>query len=53
MIVKSQVVDYQHRGIELEDYSVLNFFVDTYETEITKGDRTAELFDEDAQRGPS
>ena len=52
MIVKSQVVDYQHRGVELEDYSVLDFFVDTYETEITKADRQADLFDEDAPRGP-
>jgi len=52
MIVKSQVVDYQHRGVELEDYSVFDFFVDTYETEITKADREAELFNEDARRGP-
>lgn len=52
MIVKSQVVDYQHRGVELEDYSVLDFFMDTYETEITKADREAESFNEDARRGP-
>ena len=52
MIVKSQVTDYRHRGVELEGYSVLDFFVDTYETEITKADRQAELFDEDAPRGP-
>lgn len=51
MIAKSQVVDYQHRGIDLEDYSVLDFFVDTYKTEITKADRDADLF-EDAYRGP-
>lgn len=47
-----QVSDSQLRGVELEDYSVLNFFVDTYETEITKADHEAELFDEDAKRGP-
>ena len=52
MIVKSQVVDYQHRGTELENYNILDFFVDTYETEITKADREAELFAEDARRGP-
>ena len=53
MVIKSQVVDYQHRGVELEGYSVLDFFVDTYETDITKADREAELFNEDAHRGPS
>jgi len=52
MIVKSQVIDYQHRGVELEDYNVLDFFVETYETEITKADREAELFNEDTRRGP-
>ena len=52
MTIKSQVIDYQHRGVELEDYNVLDLFVDTYETEITKADREAELFDEDARRGP-
>ena len=52
VIVKSQVVDYQHRGVGLEDYSVLDFFVETYETEITKTDRMEELFDDDAKRGP-
>ena len=52
MVIKSQVVDYQHRGVELEDYSVLDFFVDTYETELTKADREAELLNEDVHRGP-
>ena len=52
LIVKSQVTDYQHRGVELEDYSVLDFFVETYETEITKADREADLFLEDTHRGP-
>ena len=52
MIIKSQVVDYQYRGVELENYSVLDFFVDMYETDITKADRQAELFDEDAPHGP-
>ena len=51
LIVKSQVVDYQHRGVELESYSVLDFFVETYEAEITKADREADLF-EDTYRGP-
>ena len=52
LVVKSQVVDYQHRGVELEDYSVLEFFVETYETEITKADREVDLFQEDAHHGP-
>lgn len=52
LIAKSQVVDYQHRGTELEDYSVLDFFVETYETEITKADREADLSEEDTHRGP-
>ena len=52
MFVKSQVVDYQHRGVELEDYSVLDFFTDTYETELTMADRKAELLNEDVHRGP-
>ena len=52
MIVKSQVVDYQHRGTELENCNVLDFFVDSYEADITKADHQAELFEEDAPRGP-
>jgi len=52
MIVKSHVVDYQYRGVELEDYNVLDFFVDTYETELTRADRDAEMFNEDVHRGP-
>lgn len=52
LIAKSQVIDYQHRGTELEDYNVLDFFVDTYETEITKADREMDLLEDDAHRGP-
>lgn len=52
MIVKSQVVDYQCRGTELEESNILDFFVDTYEVEVTKADREAEFFDEEARRGP-
>ena len=52
LIVKSQVTDYQCRGTELEDYNVLDFFVDTYETEITKADREMDLSEDDARRGP-
>ena len=52
LIPKSQVVDYQYRGTELEDYNVLDFFVDTYETEITKADRERDLSEDDARRGP-
>ena len=51
LIAKSQVVDYQYRGAELEDYSVLKFFVETYETEITKVDREADMFEEEPYRG--
>ena len=52
MILKSQVIDYQSRGSELQDYNLLDFFVDTYETEITKLDREKELSAEDVYRGP-
>ena len=52
MFVKSQVVDYQCRGAELGAYNLLDFFVDTYEAEITKADREAALFDEESHRGP-
>jgi len=38
--------------MELQDYNVLDFFVDTYETELTKADREAELLNEDVYRGP-
>ena len=52
MFAKSQVTDYQHRGTELQGYNLVEFFTDTYETEITKADREAELVSEDAHRGP-
>ena len=52
MIIKSQVVDYQYRATELENYNILGFFVDTYETKITKADREAEQLAGDARRGP-
>ena len=52
MFAKSQATDYQHRGTELEDYNLVDFFTETYETEITKADREAELASEDAYRGP-
>lgn len=47
LTVKSQVIDYQHRGAELEDYNILDFFVETYETEITRADREADSFEDD------
>ena len=52
MIAKSQVVDYQCRGTELDGYNLLDFFVETYEAEVTKADREAELLDEEVRRGP-
>ena len=52
VILKSQVVDYQSRGSELQDYNLLDFFVDTYETEITRLDREKDLSGEDIYRGP-
>ena len=52
VIVKSQVVDYRLRGSELQDYSVFDFFVNTYEAEITKSDREKENSGEDSYRGP-
>ena len=51
VIVKSQALDYQLRGSGLQDYNILDFFVGTYETEITKSDRERESF-EDNYRGP-
>jgi hypothetical protein len=50
--VKSQVTDYQLRGDELEDYNLLDFFVDTYETDIPQRDRDDILFEEETSRGP-
>ena len=53
MFAKSQVADYQHRGTELQDYNLVDFFTDTYEAEITTADRQAELVvSEDVHRGP-
>ena len=52
MVVKSQVVDYQCCGVELGGYNLLDFFVDTYEADITRADREAELLDEEKRRGP-
>lgn len=51
MIAKSQVIDYQLRGSELQDYNLLDFFVGTYETEITKSDHEKELSGGDNHRG--
>ena len=52
MFAKSQVTDYRCRGTELQDYNVVEFFTDTYEVEITKADREAELISDDTYRGP-
>lgn len=52
MFARSQVTDYQCRGTELQDYNLIDFFMDTYEVEITKADREAELVSEDARHGP-
>ena len=52
VIVKSQVVDYRLRGSGLQDYSVFDFFVNTYEAEITKSDREKECCGEDNYHGP-
>ena len=52
VFAKSQVTDYQHCGTELQSFNLVDFFTETYETEITKADREAELAREDAYRGP-
>ena len=52
MFAKSQVTDYQCRGSELQAYNLVDFFTGTYETEITRADREAELVGEDTHRGP-
>ena len=51
VIVKSQVVSYRLRGSELQHYNLVDFFMDTYETEITKSDREQDLSGEDNHRG--
>ncbi|KAB5588280.1 Vacuolar membrane-associated protein IML1 [Ceratobasidium theobromae] len=40
---KSQLIDYQFRGHELEDYSLLSFIVDTWETNLSGGSGTGTL----------
>ena len=40
VFARSQVMDYELRGTELEQYNVLDFFLDTYEDNIDKQDRT-------------
>ena len=52
MFAKSQVTDYRCRGTELQEYNLIEFFTDTYEVDITKADREAELVGEDVHRGP-
>ena len=52
MFAKSQITDYQCRGTELQEYNLVDFFTDTYEVEITRADRAAELVSEDIHRGP-
>jgi hypothetical protein len=36
---KSQVIDYRARGVELESYNVVSFYMDTYERKILPGDQ--------------
>ena len=36
----------------MQSYNIVDFFTDTYESEITKADREAELVSEDVRRGP-
>lgn len=52
MFAKSQVTDYRCCGSELQDFNLVDFFTDTYEVEITKADREAELVSEDTHHGP-
>jgi len=48
LVPKSQVTDYQCRGEELEHYNLLQYFVDTYETDIDNKDED-ESEDEDGE----
>jgi len=56
LFAKSQLTDYSHRGEEVAGVNFLDFFVDTYETDIPVGERdkpTKELArDGDEHRGP-
>jgi len=47
LVPKNQVTDYQYRGEELEHYNLLQYFVDTYETDIYKDE--VESADEDKE----
>jgi|SRR5882762_10025141 len=40
IIKKCQVVDYCYCGEDLSDYNMVDFFVDTYETDLTAQERT-------------
>ncbi|CAK5281207.1 unnamed protein product [Mycena citricolor] len=39
IFVKSQVIDYSQRGTELADYNMMDYFVDTYESDISSKER--------------
>ena len=47
VFARSQVMDYQNRGEELDQYNVLDFFVDTYEDDIDKKDRRSDDSEDD------
>ena len=56
VFAKSQLTDYSYRGEELADFNFLDFFVDTYEIEIPKDERSkpahVSATDGDEHRGP-
>ncbi|CAK5266163.1 unnamed protein product [Mycena citricolor] len=43
IFAKNQVTDYVQRGDDLESYSVLDYFVETYEVAITQQEREAQM----------
>ena len=45
-------MDYQCCGSELQAYNLVDFFMGTYETEITRADHEAELVGKDTHHGP-
>ncbi|KAF8484113.1 hypothetical protein JB92DRAFT_3131919 [Gautieria morchelliformis] len=42
LTIKCQVIDYKLHGDELEEYNLIDFFVDTYDVEITSKDKERE-----------
>ena len=46
VFAKSQVTDYCARGPQLENYNIIQFFTDTYESCVCQNDRLGSLVDD-------